>query len=173
MHAMRCCFGRDRGPVTVDKVVALLAAGGTQPNHAQVIDWLYGALTILDSKASGLLSVNSILAAVAMGFLTVTQWSPDSPGHLRPYEDMAKLELLLFIGSSFLCLAIIRVKWGFLGRLKRSNDGYDLAGAATSLARTMEHRTRFYWLAWLLTLCGFALPFLSWVTGAQPCASGC
>jgi hypothetical protein len=169
MHAMQCCFGRDRGLATVNKVEALLAAAGAQRKHTRAIQWLYGALTILDSKASGLLSVNSILAAVATGLLTVADSPPVGLEHLRAYEDMAKLELLLFIGSSLFCLAIIRVKWGFLGRIKWSNDGYDFAGAAVSLARAMEHRTRFYWLAWLLTLCGFAFPFL-WVTGVQLCA---
>jgi hypothetical protein len=117
----------------------------------KIITGLYGILTTLDAKASGLLRVNSTFIAVLtvlLGWLVNKSPPPNVPWfwHLVTYADLA-----LFILSSFLCLCIVRVSWSFYGKAVLERDTYKFDGELEPLARTTVHRTRYYQGAWYLT----------------------
>ncbi len=128
----------------------LHAGGGFQTEH----EFLYRSLTILDDKASALLSFNSIMLAAIAVFLTSTG------------DDLARVVFLvafLIMGASCcLCLQVVRLYWSDTDSLADSERFW------LDLNLVRDHRTRVYRIAWLLA--GSALLVL--VAGAVFDAAG-
>lgn len=116
----------------LQEVRRLHAAGGFQTEH----EFLYRNLTILDDKASGLLSFNSIILATIAIFLTSTG------------DDLARqvclLAFLIMGVSCCLCLQVIRLHWSDTASLSDSERFW------IDLSRIRDRRTRYYRSAWLL-----------------------
>ena len=108
--------------------------GGSQPD---LIDYLYGRLNIVDTKASSLLTFNSILMAVVA--ITVTadfathfpQLSPTRHGTV-PMECI----VIIWLISSLCCLRISFLKWESLEADAGNFDTYVQKIAAVTIRRT-------------------------------------
>jgi hypothetical protein len=134
------------------------------------IDNLYAILTILDTKAAGLLAVNSIFMALLAVFLGQSLQS--NYWIVGWQQPAALIAFFLFVESSFLCMFVVRVEWKFLGKVVLGNkDSAQFVPAEfwpeiIALEDATVRRTgRFEW-AWGLSCAGLlfvmmvVLPFL-------------
>jgi hypothetical protein len=122
-------------------------------NASDVVDWLYSVLTILDSKASALMTVNSVLIAVAALLLSMFD-KPDNTA-LSPCAFYALLTIASFCALSiFVCLLVVDVRWSFLGKVDiDTNDGtIECHREISALDSAMMCRQSMYRLAWALSL---------------------
>jgi hypothetical protein len=141
-------LGKDRGADLNDKLEALIA----DVNAKARVDMLYQILTVLDSKATGLLTVDALLGAILVGVLALPSNYPIKQ-HVQDWGIWTSLILTLL--SAFLCLLVVRVRWSFLGRV----NGKDFRDEIKWLANVVYDRTHYYWWAWWLALFGlFAAP---------------
>ena len=152
-------FGRTRGTDLVDKIRALQKHSETN----EVFKQLYEILTILDGKATGLLTVNAFFIAGLAAFLA----SSDQIGKYIGLPELPvvviRLQLGALVASSFLCLLVVRVTWGFVRYAPRSAaTADDFTHELQRLANVIDDRTRYYWLAWLAALIGFVLTLAWW-----------
>lgn len=152
-------FGNnDRG---ADLIANLEALEKDATSKARV-DSLYAILTILDSKATGLLTVDALVGAVLVGVLALPA---ESPIKQRVPDWAILVSLLLTLLSAFLCLLVVRVRWRFLGRVK----GTDFSDEIKWLANVVRDRTQYYWWAWWQAIFGlFAAPagaLFCWLRG--------
>src|SRR5216683_2674763 len=151
-------FGRSRGADIVGKVIALQGFATTRDSLSQ----LYGILTILNTKATGLLTVDALFIAILSAFLV----SGETVAKLTKFSvPSGILEFQLFLGavSAFLCLLVVRVTWKFLGKVPNN------PAAASSfndelqwLANVVDDRTHYYGMAWWLALSAFVLTLAWW-----------
>jgi len=133
----------------MDHMAGRLTINGN--SESDVIDYLYNRLTIVDGKASSLLTVNSILLAV--GALAISQdFANEFPELATNYGSIPlKLAGLSWLLSSTLCLII-----GFLGwkHLTLDSNGVvtNLSDYKATIAKVTVHRTLVYNFAVILTL---------------------
>jgi hypothetical protein len=131
----------------------------------EVVDWIYGVLSILDAKASTLMRLDGVLIAAA-AFLLGLFGRPESIlSTTRPDAILVILAACLSALSLFLCLFVANISWGFLVRVtkNRGNRTFEFAREIQSLDRAMRFRQTVYQLAWLVSLIasiGFFLEFL-------------
>jgi hypothetical protein len=144
-------FGSERGAEIIKKVEAL---DGTTAKD--VLNRLYGILTILDAKANGLLRVNSFFITMLVFFIG---WSNTGtfPDALRDYVYIAYFDVLLLVISSVLCLVVVSVSWKFLRYATPDKATYKFDEEIGHLANAVDDRTHFYFIAWWLTLIVFVL----------------
>jgi hypothetical protein len=149
-------FGKNRGMDLVDKVKALQKDSALAQTKAY-LDQLYAFLTILDTKATGLLTVDTILLAILLAFL-------DNPRDVARLirVDTSKLVLILKIQlglaafSALLCLLVVRVTWRFLAKVPRvPTTADDFSDEVRRLANVIYDRTTYYWFAWWFALLAF------------------
>lgn len=144
-------FGQSRG-ATLTPNIALVQADDVLKRR---LDQYYGILTILDQKATGLLTVNAFLIAGLIALLTATDTSSFG---VTPPKLVLQLQLLALGISAFLCLPVIRIAWGFLRYVPPNAKGIDdFALEMRRLANVIDDRTRCYWFAWAAALIGFLL----------------
>jgi hypothetical protein len=119
------------------------AALGPLPNDKDKMDWLYGALTILDTKAGALLAFDGLLlAAEALMYETF-----DKIPWLRPYS----LPLIfLTLVAALVCLFVAYISYAFLGKV--TLGVYDNTAEIQKLAGAVELRTVKLWVGWSLSL---------------------
>jgi hypothetical protein len=130
----------------------------------EVVDWIYGMLSILDAKASTLMRLDGVLIAAA-AFLLGLFGRPESIlSTTRSDAMLVILAACLSAVSLFLCLFVANISWSFLGKVTRnSNRTFEFAREIESLDRAMRFRQTIYQLAWLVSLIasiGFLLEFL-------------
>jgi hypothetical protein len=171
---MGCCenlpfIGSGRGDDILAKIKTLVNTDA--PDNAtasDVVEKLYGILDIMDSKASGLLTLNSFFIALVTTFLGLAT-SPDNnpikaalPNYFVP---LAEFDLTLLAVSSIICLFVVRVTWRFLGHVTFDPVArkYDFGIELRRLAIVVDDRTRYYWIAWWGTFAAFALPLVIWI----------
>ncbi len=168
-------FGSERGNDALTKIRALHAHAHQQDKD--VIGWLYGALNILDAKANGLLRVNAFFITI----ITFLIGLPIATENTISVPDLSgwvgSLSLALFLLSTVSCFLIIRVKWKFLGKVAPASSGqsFNFAPETEDLAKVVDDRTHYYWLAWggtILGLIAFAWQILGWFVPAVPCYVG-
>lgn len=151
-------FGKSRGTDIVGKVTALQAFGTTKDSLGQ----LYGVLTILDGKATGLLTVDALFIAILSTFLA----SADAIAKLIKVAApsfVLEIQLTLAAVSAFLCLLVVRVSWRFLGKVPVAPaNAADFNDELLRLANVVDDRTHYYWIAWLLALSAFMLTLAWW-----------
>ena len=107
-------------------------------HHSVLFDFLYSNLNILDSKASSLLSFNSITVAISSIYV-VSQTDNISR------SPFIVAVLLLFISCSF-CMKIIWLHWS------TSEDLMDMEEHAVVLLTVRYQRTVTYRAAWWLSI---------------------
>src|SRR4029077_1840629 len=122
--------------------------------------WLYSVLNILDSKANGLLRVNSLFITLLVFFWGAAR-ATGNPLKISPDQaSTAVLGLILVMVSTIFCFMIVRVNWKFLGHVRKEGGAYNFANEVKRLAKVVDDRTHFYWIGWLLTLTTAFLPIL-------------
>src|SRR5437763_9163036 len=149
-------FGRSRGTELIEKATALVAFG-----PKQILGQLYGILSILDTKAAGLLTVDAFLIAALIAFFASPQEVAQQFGLSVP-AAVLELQLASMGISAFLCLLVVRVTWRcmhFVPDAPTSAADFDLE--IRRLSNSIDDRTRYYWFASLFALLGFVLT-LAW-----------
>lgn len=130
-----------------------------------VVDWIYGVLSILDAKASTLMRLNGVLIAAAAFLLGLFGRRESILSTARSDAMLVILSASLSTVSIFLCLLVVNVSWGFLGRVT-SNSGdatFEFAREIKSLDGAMRFRQAVYQSAWSISLIasiGFLAEFL-------------
>jgi hypothetical protein len=146
-------------PNQLSQRIAALALPANQAAKDQ-INWLYGALTILDGKANGMLQINSLVMAVIAAFVSYTQSPAFGPGNTRLLHlglGGCVLAFLLLAASSWRCFQIVRMGWGFLTDLTPGQPIADFTREIEELCGVADARTRCFWWAWQLSRIGFCL----------------
>jgi len=117
------------------------------------IRWIYDALSVLDTKASGLLSFNGILIALTSALLGFVLQTPIS-GYFYPV--LVGGGLAACVVSSLFCIRVLWIGWDFLGNVsEESSDGnlkYDFNVEVAELVKVLQKRTRHHHLAVSITL---------------------
>ena len=126
---------------------------------ADVIDRLYGILTILDGKANGLLRFNSLFLTLLVFFLGWSHGTGGFPQQLSRFELLAYIDTGILLASSGFCLLIVRVKWKFLGYVTNGNFETEI----NRLGNVVDDRTHYFWLAWWGTVGALILSVLWWL----------
>jgi hypothetical protein len=114
----------------------------------QALDWLYGVLSVLDSKASALMRLNGVMLAAAAFLLNF-----QVPAGLR-IPVSPRLILSIAVLSSFsiaLCLLVVSVDWRFLGLVRQTEEEFDFTDEIANLQRVSLFRQGVYRLAWWLS----------------------
>jgi hypothetical protein len=106
--------------------------GGTQ---SELVNYLYERLNIVDTKASSLLTFNSILMAV-VGFTVTANIGRESQLSLRHGPFAMKLLVIIWLISSICCLRISFLKWARLRADAGDFDAYTRNIAAVTITRT-------------------------------------
>jgi hypothetical protein len=116
-----------------------------------VVDWIYGVLTILDAKASALMRLNGVLIAAA-AFLLGLFGRPGGSILSTTSLDAAVIVSLAVLSafSIFCCLLVVNISWPFLGKVAKNNNGrtFDFADEIDSLDKASRFRQSAYQLAW-------------------------
>lgn len=153
-------FGAERGHDALEKIEKLHA--DDNKTYKETIAWLYGALNILDSKANGLLRVNSLFITLLVFFWGAARTQGNPLKITYPQTATAVLALFLVMLSIIFCFMIVRINWKFLGHVHKRGSDYDFAKEVKRLANIADNRTHYYWIGWLLTLVAVFLPILLW-----------
>jgi hypothetical protein len=123
-------------------------ASSTLNSPTQAIEWLYGVLSILDSKASALMRLNGVMLAAAAFLLNFR-----GPTDVRIPVSL-RLILSIAVLSSFsiaLCLLVVSVDWRFLGLVRQTEREFDFTDEIANLQRVSLFRQGVYRLAWWLS----------------------
>lgn len=104
-------------------------------NDANFHNYLYSALSILDSKAGTLLSYNSVMIAILAFLYKKIIYS----------IIITDILVIIFLSSSFILLTIIRVFWSV------PSDRNEPLIMEVELVRHRQERTIRYRLSWLLS----------------------
>ncbi len=120
------------------------AATSNLGKPGQAFERLYGVLTILDSKASALMRLNSVMLAAA-AFLV----NPQS----QTYQISQRVlwAAVLSSLSIALCLVVVSVDWPFLGLVRQTEEEFDFTDEMTNLQRVSLFRQCVYRIAWWIS----------------------
>ncbi|SDZ71401.1 hypothetical protein SAMN05518854_117133 [Variovorax sp. YR266] len=119
---------------------------------SEVVAWIYGILTMLDTKASALMRLNGVLIAAAT-FLLAQFASPHSlmlGGRVQAV--LVVVAALLSAISITLCLFVVNVGWPFLGKAEISGATVKFSEEICALSKTMNRRQLCYRSAWWVSL---------------------
>jgi len=136
-----CIRNANRGEEVRAKVWSLHAASKNQAK--ETIDWFYGALNVLDSKAGGLLTFNGIFIALLAAYFG----GNSGTGEAMWIRVVAGVALLLLGVSSILCLMVRQVSWDFLHHAKKKGDNsneYDFEPEISELAIVAYDRREYF-----------------------------
>ena len=147
---------RDRGVEIIDKIKSL---EGTSAPPKDYVNRLYGILTVLDAKASGLLGVNSLFLTVLVFFIGWSNAPAGFPSRFVDFVPLAYFDAVLLVISSFLCLLVVTVSWKFMSHAILNEGEYHFDMEIVRLANVVHDRTHYYWWAWLCTLVTLLLSF--------------
>lgn len=119
----------------------LAALHNLQPHQEQVFahDYLYSCLSILDEKAHGLLTYDSIVLAAASLVLTVFSRNTTAGSVL------IIIALVLSALAASLCLSVIWIYWTETVEFQKSN------GLFLQLLHVRNRRTVAYRLSWVIS----------------------
>jgi len=150
-------FGPERGTDILAKIRSL---DGNAVKD--LLNRLYGILTVLDAKANGLSRVNSLFLTMLIFFIG---WSHASgfPESLAAFIPIAYADTVVLGLSSILCLLIVAVSWKFLGEVTQTENGHNFDQEIARLANVVDDRTHLFWLAWWGTLLSPVLTLVWWL----------
>jgi len=150
-------FGDKRGQDLIDKVRAL----HSQDMVKDVLTQLYADLSTLDSKASGLLTVDGLFVAILSLYPSLNVIG-DAKTRAR-ITVLIDLQLVLAVVSAFLCMLVVRVSWRFYRLIPmNATTEADFEREIDRIANVIDDRTHYYWLAWLLTTFAFIVTLAWW-----------
>ncbi len=150
--------GEDRGADLIGKITKL----GQLPETKDKLGQLYGILTILDSKATGLLTMNALFAAILAALAADHRALADAmiaPDH----QWVLIFQLGCIAVSALLCLFIVRVTWQFLSKIPQSpTKSEDFEPELRRLATVIDDRTHYYRIAWWFAVLAFSSTVAWW-----------
>jgi hypothetical protein len=120
-------------------------------DHDEIFDFIYGNLSILDTKTASLLSFNAIGLAVLTIFVT----NATNPWIAWVYYA----GMVLLMASCVLCSVVVRVHWSTTDDLTHPEE-HIISLLSVRRTRTMQYR-----LAWILAI--FTIVLLLANTAAQ------
>jgi hypothetical protein len=134
-----------------DLLVKIKALEGDKPKD--IIDRFYTCLDVIDGKATGLLTVNSILAAYFVAILAMPDAIRNEIKNIASWEKSAVIIVLIgqlgiLVISSILCIKIVKISWPFLFHVVGSN--YDIE--YKKLEEVVHSRAQNYHIARVFTL---------------------
>lgn len=112
----------------------------------KAVEWLYGLLSVLDSKASALMRLNGIVLAAAAFLLGPGQGA----GASISQETVMWIAALSSVSIAF-CLLVVSVDWRFLGCVRESGNSLDYTDELNNLERVSLLRQQVYRAAWLVS----------------------
>lgn len=127
--------------------LAELEKRGIVGDYGSAFTFLYEALSILDSKASSLLTFN------AVGLTALAIWLEKIP--LNLFHFTLDVAFLLFLISCVLCLRIVWLHWASTQELKNEEV------QPIDLLRVRDERTVLYRWAWFLAVCAVVITGLA------------
>ena len=135
------------------EIAAAPARSASSPREiaaSDVLGWLYGVLTILDGKASALMRMNGVLIAAAAFLLGLFERTGGTILRTTSFDaQVIVLSALLSSISICCCLLVVRISWGFLGKVESSDgDAYDCTNELVHLDRACRFRQWVYRGAW-------------------------
>ncbi len=157
-------FGRNRGAVLLGKVESLQSLATSRDTLAQ----FYTFLTVLDSKATGLLTADAVVVAILVGFLALPDaikvfFDQPTEALVAHVRSVLEWQVFLIAISALLCLLVVSIGWSMLAKIPLSpTSDDDCAEELQWLANVVNDRTHYYWLAWALTLGAFLLTLAWW-----------
>ncbi len=157
-------FDKNRGGDLLRKIEALQSLKAS----SDLLDQFYKFLTVLDSKATGLLTADAVVVAILVAFLALPQivktLSHDPAGvRLDHVMHVLEIQVVLIAISALLCLLVVSVGWSMLDKLPpRPTRPEDCHEELRWLANVVDDRTHYYWIAWFLTLAAFLMTFAWW-----------
>jgi hypothetical protein len=147
--------GRERGIELIYKLAAAQKLSDIKDGLAQ----LYTILTILDTKATGLLTVNAFLIA---GLVASADQIKYVLGFTPP-PVILRAQLVTLGVSAFLCMLVVRVTWKFMWYVPESaSSAADFEAELSHLANAIADRTHYYWCAWFAALVGILMSLAWW-----------
>lgn len=126
-------------------------SGLKRPTPKDKIDFLYGNLNILDSKATTLLHLNVLLIAIATIVIVerkdkILDWEP-----LFLFGVIAASLI-----ASFLCLFVARISYAFLDKVDLKSKPTNYVPELSALEDTVQKRLKYYWVSWRLSVLAIA-----------------
>ncbi|MBF0167039.1 MAG: hypothetical protein HQL45_05360 [Alphaproteobacteria bacterium] len=118
----------------------------------EIIDRLYGILNVLDSKANGLLRINSLFIAAGVAIKT---FSLKDVGLIPSLCGL--ISLLFLVISCVMCMSIVRIKWHFLDKVVEKDGSFDFKREVEELSGVAVERTKSYIGAWWLSVLGLSI----------------
>lgn len=168
MSDTRAFYGSERGDDALQKTKELHSSA--KDNQRAILTWFYSVLNILDSKANGLMRVNSSFITIALFFFGIAQAKVGTGNERKPLIEPSEIQviaagisLILVLVSTFLCFMIVSVSWKFLGNVEKKGGSYDFDTEIGRLANVVDDRTHYYLIGWYLTLGAAAIPLALWI----------
>ena len=121
-----------------NKIEEISALHKTYSDPAQRLDFLYGSLSILDAKASSLLTFNAI------GLTALAVWLEYIPPNWLHFT--LDIIFIFFLFSCVFCLITVWVYWS------QPSDLIDSERLTRMLLDKRNARTRLYRLSWVLAM---------------------
>jgi hypothetical protein len=142
-------FHRDLPRTAAERLAHLeaLEKKGIAKGYAETFTFLYAGLSILDAKASSLLTFN------AVGLTALAIWLERIP--LNVFHLTLDVAFLLFLISCGLCLKIVWLHWASTADLDDQDE------RPVALLAVRDARTVLYRWAWLLAVCAVVVTGLA------------
>ncbi len=159
-----------------DKPADETAAGMKCPRVeccVKLLERLYSLLGVLDSKANGLLRVNSLNSVLGLLGTKIAATAAAVPANLPGF--IALVAVVLFIISSVQCMMIVKVDWRFyehVSELNTPNAHQGFRDEIIKLAEVADQRTISYRWAWWLTLAGYLPMVVAYMIASFPSVLG-
>jgi hypothetical protein len=128
------------------------------PKAKDTTEFLYAALTILDSKASALMTFDSILIAAAA-------FTIEKDSGFDWQRVFTLLAIVIALVAAALCLLVARISYRFLGKVAMTPAAaetparLDYSNELSALDEAVIKRTGYYRTAWGLSLMAL-VPFI-------------
>jgi hypothetical protein len=126
-------------------------SGLKKPKPKDKIDFLYGNLNILDSKATSLLHLNVLLIAIATIVIV------EKKEAVLPWERSFLFGVIaMSLIASLLCLLVARISYAFLGKVNLKSKPTNYIPELNALEDTVQRRLLYYWISWRLSVVAIA-----------------
>jgi hypothetical protein len=124
------------------------------PRNGEAIkECFYGNLTVLDTKASALMTFDGILIAVA-------SFTVQTGGVFEKQPIVPLIVIITALIAAGLCLFVAQISYRFLGKViikPGASDTLDYTAEIKALHGAVDRRTFYYRTAWYLSLIAIAL----------------
>jgi hypothetical protein len=139
--------------ITNGKLVANTADLKTAVSCTDALDWLYGLLSAMDSKASALMRLNGVMLAAAAFLLSMySAAAPHTVLRITKVDEVAIVVTAALSSISILmCLFVVNVSWYFLGKVTEVKQQLDYTEEFQDLQSAAKFRQASYMRAWRIS----------------------